>query len=117
MNKKNKEALYRTMGEYFNYPQCCIEYFSTNSYRGYFFNSKHVSKGSGFVPCPGCFKQTKHMNLQEFNHWLGKNPFLIKAHSVSSALARTKSKKFIDIGNKHNLNIQEYQTMLINNLK
>lgn len=117
MNKKiKKETLYRTMGEYFNYPQCCIDNFCSNPIRGYFFDSKHVSKGSGFVPCPSCFYDTKHMTLSQFTRWLGKNPFSIKSASTQVALDRTKTKKFIDLGNKYKLNIIEYQLMLKRNI-
>lgn len=108
----DKNTIFKTLGEFYKYPKCCINHFINHSDRAYIANSKHIAKGSGFVPCPSCFSQTKHMEIHEFTEWLGRNPFLIKKSSYSRAIARTKTIRFIKISEKNNLNLEAYRSYL-----
>lgn len=109
------KSLYLTLGHFFNYPKCCVEYFISTDDHEYFFKSKHILNGSGFVPCPCCFEKTKSYNKQELLIWLGRDPF--KKTSVAICLERTKNTSFIGLAHKFDLDIDFYRNRLLSRYK
>lgn len=74
----NQEALFRTWGSYFKYPQCCIDDFVErfNNKRGVpSYTNESPFNYSGFIPCKCCHNKTKGMDVEEAVEWLGHNPF------------------------------------------
>jgi hypothetical protein len=104
--------IFKTLGEFFSYPTCCIDHFCNSSDRSYISESNHVSKGSGFRPCPSCFIKTRNMDVNEFIEWLGRDPFITTEPNQSRAVARTKTVRFIKIAKQNRLNLNEYRAAL-----
>ena len=60
--ERNKLTTYK-LGIHYGYPKCCIRYFMRHSTRSQRKEREgkmweEVARGSGFIPCPKCAKQT-----------------------------------------------------------
>ena len=64
---------FRAMGEYFGYPECCIDNFVS---RNRYVTKDSIFLGSGFIPCCECDSKTKGLNIENACKVIGiTNPF------------------------------------------
>lgn len=103
----NKEALFRTWGAYFNYPQCCVDGFVRRTLSGEFaptYMEESPFLYSGFIPCKCCHEKTKSMLVSEAVDWLGHNPF----EKGGTALEHTQTDKFKFYAYNYGLDYHSY---------
>lgn len=110
-------ALWKTWGEYFNYPSCCVEAFC---------KEEHVRKGvfwgSGFCPCTSCYDKVKDLSYEEAVTTLLKhdpkatdNP-TVKGH-YTQTIRRVNSDNFKRIALEKNLDISTYLGKFMKDVK
>lgn len=96
--------LWRIWGEYFNYPQCCIDHFCNPEVKGYSqYTENHIARGTGFVPCPKCFHKTKNLSKEELIAWMGRDFF-----KSGNFLVEVTSAKWKKLADKYNFDRNKY---------
>jgi hypothetical protein len=100
--------LWKTLGEIYNYPNCCILNFCKNENKDYFFDSKNICVGSGYVPCPICFIKIKNMNKKEICNFIGRNIFL--EYTTTEYINLTYDENFLKIANKNKWKKESIET-------
>ena len=111
--KRERVLLWKTLGEIYKYPRCCILYFCEEGSKEYFFNAKSNCGESGYIPCPDCFDKIKHMSRENLYLYMGRNVFL--DYTTQEYIGLTYTENFLKIAEKNNMqagSIEKYRNYL-----
>lgn len=108
--RNDRESLFRTWGNYYDYPACCINAFIEG--RHHIEARNEIFSGSGFVPCSACDSKLEGKTLEEAILWLGRDPF--GGNSLEAFLKETYTEKFIAMANIYGLDVDSYRKAIWN---
>ena len=109
-------ALWKTWGEFLEYPSCCVEAFC---------KEEHVRKsifwGTGFCPCKSCHDKVEGMSYEEAVATLLKRDpnegrTTMKQHLIT-VIKRVNTKRFKRISLIHGLDVESYLVALMKDVK
>lgn len=108
------QRLWKTWGEYFNYPSCCIKAFINKESKEYILENSPFYQ-SGFIPCKHCYGKVVNMSIEQANLSLGINVKHTTSNAVDlykTTLKETSTDKFKEIANKNKLDLKGYSNFL-----
>jgi hypothetical protein len=110
MNKEERVSehlLWKTWGEFYGYPTCCVLSFCKDTSKEYFFEAKSVCRDTGYVPCADCFVKIKTMNRESLNNFIGRDVFT--DYTTKKYIELTYSEIFLTIVCNNGMSIKEIE--------
>lgn len=107
MSKDNKPS-WRALGEYFGYPDCCIDYFIKNcSPIAGWHNIRdiHWSAGTGFIPCTKCRSLPQSIVLASI-YKRRQSPEQVPFVNIMS-LSKSEVRKVLELHTTHYLKMKD----------
>lgn len=108
------DKLWRTWGEFYNYPKCCVDSFLLQSGAPEYMKDSPFHE-SGFIPCKTCHELTKSVDYKSANKLLGISvDNSIKQYKVhiKETIGKVNTKRFLDIAENLNFDVLKYLTIL-----
>lgn len=104
-------------GTFHKYPKCCIEYFTKVHYsdRPVGYMTGHPADGSGYIPCPECYKKMR--TVEDIVLHLGSDPHedcgeCTYIEYTKSVLQQLNTRRYKTIAKQFEYDYTEYQGWL-----